>query len=236
MGLTHVRFRVRVCVCACVCVKQVAKSRLSAGECTREDLCFSLQETVFAMLVEITERAMAHCNSTEVLIVGGVGCNKRLQEMMEIMARERGATLYATDMRFCIDNGAMIAQAGWEMFRAGSTTPVKDSTVTQRSVHTSLWSLSIRTLEHSNSNNAPMLAGFARMMSLSRGEIEDRRAIPPPPPATAASRTQPHCCNQLCHCRRIIQTRAHVQTYCNRYHAHNNITGVRCEVGLLLGM
>ena len=28
------------------------------------------------------ERAMAHCGSEEVLIVGGVGCNKRLQEMM----------------------------------------------------------------------------------------------------------------------------------------------------------
>lgn len=33
-----------------------------------------LQETVFSMLVEITERAMAHCGSQEVLIVGGVGC------------------------------------------------------------------------------------------------------------------------------------------------------------------
>lgn len=32
------------------------------------------QETVFAMLVEITERAMAHCGSQEALIVGGVGC------------------------------------------------------------------------------------------------------------------------------------------------------------------
>ena len=41
---------------------------------TPEDLCFSLQETVFAMLVEITERAMAHVGSREVLIVGGVGC------------------------------------------------------------------------------------------------------------------------------------------------------------------
>ena len=45
------------------------------------------------MLVEITERAMAHCGSTEVLIVGGVGCNKRLQDMMEIMAKERDAKL-----------------------------------------------------------------------------------------------------------------------------------------------
>jgi N6-L-threonylcarbamoyladenine synthase len=41
---------------------------------TPADLCFSLQETVFAMLVEITERAMAHIDSKEVLIVGGVGC------------------------------------------------------------------------------------------------------------------------------------------------------------------
>jgi N6-L-threonylcarbamoyladenine synthase len=41
---------------------------------TPADLCFSLQETIFAMLVEITERAMAHVGSKEVLIVGGVGC------------------------------------------------------------------------------------------------------------------------------------------------------------------
>ena len=31
------------------------------------------------MLVEITERAMAHCGAPDVLIVGGVGCNMRLQ-------------------------------------------------------------------------------------------------------------------------------------------------------------
>ena len=40
---------------------------------TAADLCYSLQETVFAMLVEITERAMAHVGSNTVLIVGGVG-------------------------------------------------------------------------------------------------------------------------------------------------------------------
>jgi len=85
---------------------------------TPADLCFSLQETVFAMLVEITERAMAHVGSKEVLIVGGVGCksftvrdlfiganstdypgNERLQEMMGIMAQERGGQVFATDER-----------------------------------------------------------------------------------------------------------------------------------------
>ena len=101
-------------------------------EITREDLCFSLQETVFAMLVEITERAMAHVGSNQVLIVGGVGCNERLQEMMGIMARDRGGSVFATDERFCIDNGIMIAHAGLLAFRTGCTTSLERSTCTQR--------------------------------------------------------------------------------------------------------
>ncbi|KAL5334796.1 O-sialoglycoprotein endopeptidase [Aspergillus crustosus] len=99
---------------------------------TRADLCFSLQETVYAMLVEITERAMAHVGSNEVLIVGGVGCNERLQEMMGIMARDRGGSVHATDERYCIDNGIMIAQAGILAYKAGFRTPLKESTCTQR--------------------------------------------------------------------------------------------------------
>ncbi|KAI9369481.1 Gcp-like domain-containing protein [Aspergillus egyptiacus] len=99
---------------------------------TRADLCFSLQETVFSMLVEITERAMAHVGSKEVLIVGGVGCNERLQEMMGIMARDRGGSVHATDERFCIDNGIMIAQAGILAYKTGFRTPLKESTCTQR--------------------------------------------------------------------------------------------------------
>ena len=99
---------------------------------TPEDLCFSLQETVFAMLVEITERAMAHVGSSQVLVVGGVGCNERLQEMMGQMAEDRGGSVFATDERFCIDNGIMIAHAGLLSYRTGSTTPLEDSTCTQR--------------------------------------------------------------------------------------------------------
>ncbi|XP_067883326.1 tRNA N6-adenosine threonylcarbamoyltransferase isoform X3 [Heterodontus francisci] len=113
-------------------LKEVTHRMLAGGHCTPEDLCFSLQETVFAMLVETTERAMAHCGSEEVLIVGGVGCNLRLQEMMADMCEGRAAKLFATDERFCIDNGAMIAQAGWEMFRAGHVTVLEDSWITQR--------------------------------------------------------------------------------------------------------
>jgi len=113
-------------------IEDRAEKLLAEGGFTKADLCFSLQETLFAMLVETTERAMAHCGSSEVLIVGGVGCNLRLQEMMGVMCEERGASLFGTDMRFCIDNGAMIAQAGWEMFRAGIETPWEETAITQR--------------------------------------------------------------------------------------------------------
>lgn len=99
---------------------------------TPADLCFSLQEHIFSMLVEITERAMAHIGSKEVLIVGGVGSNQRLQQMMGVMAAERGGSVFATDERFCIDNGIMIAHAGLLSHRMGIDTSMEKSTVTQR--------------------------------------------------------------------------------------------------------
>lgn len=75
---------------------------------------------------------MAHCNKSDVLIVGGVGCNLRLQEMMSQMVSERGGRVATMDDRYCVDNGAMIAWAGMEMWRSGQTTDLKDSTITQR--------------------------------------------------------------------------------------------------------
>ena len=84
------------------------------------------------MLVETTERAMAHCNKKDVLIVGGVGCNERLQNMMRQMCVERNGRLFATDDRYCVDNGAMIAYTGLLAYNEGLTTPLEESTCTQR--------------------------------------------------------------------------------------------------------
>ena len=80
-----------------------------------EDLAYSLQETAFSMLVEVTERAMAHLNKNELIIVGGVAANRRLNEMAEIMCKERGARFYKIPKEFAGDNGAMIAWTGFLM-------------------------------------------------------------------------------------------------------------------------
>ena len=70
--------------------------------------------------------------SDTVLIVGGVGCNVRLQKMMEGMVRERNGSVCAMDNRYCVDNGAMIAQAGIFAYQMNSTTPLSETTCTQR--------------------------------------------------------------------------------------------------------
>jgi len=113
-------------------VEKEAREKIASGEATAADMCYSLQETIFAMLVETTERALAHTGAGTVLIVGGVGCNKRLQEMMETMVQARGASLCAMDNRYCVDNGAMIGQAGIFAFQMNQITSLSDATCTQR--------------------------------------------------------------------------------------------------------
>ncbi len=89
---------------------------------SKEDICFSLQETCFAMLTEVTERALAHTGKNEVLLTGGVAANKRLQDMLHIMCKERGAKFAVVPKEFAGDCGAMIAWLGLLMHKAGIKT------------------------------------------------------------------------------------------------------------------
>ncbi len=79
---------------------------------SKEDLCFSLQETCFAMLTEVSERALAHTDKNELLLIGGVAANKRLIEMLEIMCKERNCKFSVVPVKWSGDNGAQIAIAG----------------------------------------------------------------------------------------------------------------------------
>lgn len=85
---------------------------------TPENLCFTLQETVFAMLTEASERALAHTEKNELVLGGGVACNTKLQEMTRIMCEERGAVCKAPEREYLLDNGAMIAWQGMQQYEA----------------------------------------------------------------------------------------------------------------------
>ena len=78
------------------------------------------------MLVETAERAMAHTEKKELLLGGGVACNKRLQDMCRIMCEERGARFFCPENQFLVDNAGMIAYTGEILFKNGNFIKVKD--------------------------------------------------------------------------------------------------------------
>ena len=78
----------------------------------KEDLCFSLQETMFSMLTEVAERALAHTEKNELLLIGGVAANGRLIEMLWIMCKERKAKFEVVPIKWSGDQAAMIAWTG----------------------------------------------------------------------------------------------------------------------------
>ena len=94
-----------------------------------EDVCFSLQETVFAMLTEVAERALSLTGTDELVLGGGVAQNDRLREMLESMCEQRGADFHAPEPRFLRDNAGMIAVLGAKMYAAGDTLSVDESGV-----------------------------------------------------------------------------------------------------------
>lgn len=98
----------------------------------RPDLAYSVEVTAYAMLTEITERALAHRRKDAVVLGGGVACNGRLREMVRAMSENRGAAMYAPPKSLCVDNGAMIAWTGLLGLRAGQTIEVAASAVDPR--------------------------------------------------------------------------------------------------------
>lgn len=108
-----------------------AKTFLGRGE-SAENVCFSVQETAFAMLVEVLERALHYLGKSEILLAGGVARNKRLREMVTRMGQDQGISVNLTQPEYCMDNGAMIAQAALLMQRSGQRQDVRNTITIQR--------------------------------------------------------------------------------------------------------
>ncbi len=95
------------------------------------DVSYSLQETAFAMVTEVTERALAFTGKNEVMIVGGVAANRRLSGMMTDMAGRHSATVTTTPIEYSGDCGAQIAWTGWLAHTRHVEVPIPESRVLQ---------------------------------------------------------------------------------------------------------
>jgi N6-L-threonylcarbamoyladenine synthase len=76
------------------------------------DICYSLQETTFAMITETIERAASFTDKKEIMIVGGVAANKRLANMLQNACKRLNRNLLVCPIKFAGDNGAQISWTG----------------------------------------------------------------------------------------------------------------------------
>lgn len=104
-----------------------AATRLLDEGIALETICYSLQETAFAMVAEVAERALAHTQREALLTTGGVAANSRLKEMLQIVATDHSAEFAAIPLEYAGDNGVMIAQTGQKLLQFGTITPLAQS-------------------------------------------------------------------------------------------------------------
>ncbi|MBW7057111.1 tRNA (adenosine(37)-N6)-threonylcarbamoyltransferase complex transferase subunit TsaD [Paracoccus bogoriensis] len=85
----------------------------------RRDLCAAFQRAVTEVLAEKSRRALAESGAPLLAVAGGVAANGPIRAALQEVAARAGAGFLAPPLRLCTDNGAMIAWAGIELYRAG---------------------------------------------------------------------------------------------------------------------
>ncbi|NQD36401.1 tRNA (adenosine(37)-N6)-threonylcarbamoyltransferase complex transferase subunit TsaD [Permianibacter sp. IMCC34836] len=83
------------------------------------DIALAFQDAVVDTLVGKCERALKQTQHKSLVIAGGVSANLQLRAKMQALLQKRGGKAYYPQLKYCGDNGAMIAYAGCQRLLAG---------------------------------------------------------------------------------------------------------------------
>jgi N6-L-threonylcarbamoyladenine synthase len=113
-------------------ILSAAKRLVSSSKYTIEDMCYSIQETAFAMITEAVERALSATEKKELLLVGGVSANKKLSHMLSLACQRHNVKFNSCPLSFAGDNGAQIAWTGiLSYLKSKNSISISDSFVNQ---------------------------------------------------------------------------------------------------------
>ncbi len=90
------------------------------GEVKIEDVAASFQETVASLLIEKVTKAAEEHAIQDVIVAGGVAANSALRRKAELAAKEKNLCFHFPPLKYCTDNAAMIAAAGWQYYLRGA--------------------------------------------------------------------------------------------------------------------
>ena len=84
------------------------------------DMAASFQERIDQILAKKLLAAAADTNARQVVLAGGVAANGRLRQLVNDGAQKLGAKVFLPELKYCGDNGAMIAAQGYYEFQDGN--------------------------------------------------------------------------------------------------------------------
>ena len=88
-------------------------------EINKADLATSFQEVAITSIVSKTKKALKDYNINNLIVAGGVAANSGLRDSLTTMCKENNIHLSIPPLKYCTDNAAMIASAGYYAYKLG---------------------------------------------------------------------------------------------------------------------
>lgn len=104
-------------------VNYVNGEQQKMGSLHIQDICASFQEAIAEVLVAKTLAAARKSKIPRVVLAGGVGANIRLRELLRSHGQDEVIEVFLPPKHFCTDNAAMIAIAGYHLYRDSNLQP-----------------------------------------------------------------------------------------------------------------
>lgn len=101
---------------------------ISGDKITREDFCASFEQSIVDVLTYKTLKAVEKIHPKTLILAGGVSANKKLRENLQknITANFPATKFLCPELKYCMDNGAMIAVAGYYQAQKNNYTKWED--------------------------------------------------------------------------------------------------------------
>ena len=84
-----------------------------------ENLAASFQKVAVSSIINKTRKAINDYNIKNLIVAGGVAANQGLREEITKLSKELNVDLTIPSMKYCTDNGTMIAAAGYYAYKMG---------------------------------------------------------------------------------------------------------------------
>ena len=85
----------------------------------KEDIACSFQNRVVEILSKKTMKALKEYNVKNLIIAGGVSANSGIRNKFKELCEKEGINLTIPNIKYCTDNAAMIAAAGYFAYKKG---------------------------------------------------------------------------------------------------------------------